>query len=741
MMRKYFVFVILISLSLTGLAQNQINYADRVNVFFGIDQTDPAVPGQIANNLPRIDTTWYNVREINGATHPGATQPLGMVSCNVSGLMEYKKGYPSGYHKDEFIGLSHFHATGTGTIRWYYNYLLFMPKVEVLDFEKSKHKILDEEGQPGWYACTLNSGIKAETTVAKKSAMHRFTFPDNQKKHLVVDVAHFLKALDTARVVPVKFPESLELEMYSSTEAGGFVLMDGFPIYFYLTLNQIPEIHSLYAQKKTFSEGRLKSRKHIKDTGVYFSFDETASNQIISKIGFSFKSLEQAKSNLYKDFPGWDFNTYKTQSKYIWNSFLSRIRVEDKNSEMVELFYSALYKSLLKPMYCEGENPYWKSDNYWADFATFWDVYTTQLPFLFTFYPEYGVKITNFYKDAVKQFGCYPPAYLMKDGLPWVYSKQASALGAFIFADAIAKELDVSNQEEMLNLMIQEMDNERGLLFQQKQPLAPSRTHNVDYSYAAFCISQVAQKLGKMDVADKYLKLSGYWKEMYDENGIIIEDRNLVETEKYPKQHFNFYEGNRWNYNYKIWHDMQGLIDMQGGDQSFIENLNWYFNLIPNNTTYQFQGLNNEVDYTTPFAYLYAGYPSRTQQILRVALVYRFKNTRGGLPGNDDSGAMSTWYAWNCMGLFPVTGQDIFLIGSPVFERVSFAIRDKKFEISTKNNSVNNIYIQSVKLNGKRYDKPYLTFSDLAKGGTLVFEMGDQPSSWGKGKRPPSYIK
>ncbi|HKI87690.1 MAG TPA: glycoside hydrolase domain-containing protein, partial [Draconibacterium sp.] len=118
---------------------------------------------------------------------------------------------------------------------------------------------------------------------------------------------------------------------------------------------------------------------------------------------------------------------------------------------------------------------------------------------------------------------------------------------------------------------------------------------------------------------------------------------------------------------------------------------------------------------------------------------YRFNNSPGGYPGNEDSGAMSSWYCWNSMGIFPIAGQDIFLIGSPTFQKVSFAVRGNTFEIITKNNSLNNIYIQSATLNGKPYNKPYLHFEDLEKGGQIVFEMGKNPSDWGANQPPPSY--
>jgi len=732
-------YIYLFWLFIISCAPEEQGNVKKVNVFLGVDNKDIADKAQVAENLPRIDTSWYDVRELYGATHPGAALPFGMVSCNASGMSEYKKGHPSGYNGKDFIGLSHFHHSGTGTIRWYYNYVLFTPKTGELKLHNEPQGIDHEKGSPGWYSCSLNSGINVETTVSEKSAMHRFTFPEKHEKHLVIDVCHYLKALDTLRVLPEKFPESVEIELLSGNSACGRVVMDGFPIWFFIRLNVFPDSCTIYTNNKTSTHKNFLSEKHVQNTGFCFSFDGSSPDMILSKIGFSFKSAEQAKRNLYKDFPDWDFKSYRQQADEKWTVFLSKIKVEDDDPRAVSMFYSALYKALLKPAYLPSENPFGDLPNYWSDFATFWDVYSTQLPLVFTFYPEYGEKIIRFYRDAYREYTCYPPALLMKKGIPWVFSKQASALGSTLFADAYAKKLNPGNWEDILNIMVAEMNSERGELFRENVPLTPSRTHNVDYSYAAFCASSLARNLDKQALADSLLRMSANWKSMYDRDGILIDNRNLTEAEGYLKQHFNFYEGNKWNYSFKLWHDMQGLIDLQGGDSVFLDNLDWYFNLKNNNTLYQFQGMNNEVDYMTPYAYLYAGRPDRTQQIIRVALAYRFRNRRGGLPGNDDSGAMSSWYAWNCIGLCPVAGQDIYLIGSPVFDRVSFSPRGNKFQVITRNSSVNNIYVQSVMLNGENHDKPYIIFEDLEKGGELIFEMGDEPSEWGSLQRPPSY--
>ncbi len=184
---------------------------------------------------------------------------------------------------------------------------------------------------------------------------------------------------------------------------------------------------------------------------------------------------------------------------------------------------------------------------------------------------------------------------------------------------------------------------------------------------------------------------------------------------------------------------MDGLMALQGGKEAFISNLDWYFNFTPNETVYQFQGLNNEVDYATPFAYLYAGRPDRTQQVVRVAMEYRFNPGRGGLPGNDDSGAMSSWYVWNAIGLFPVVGQKVLLIGSPLFEEVTLHLSDGPFTINAINNSSQNIYVQSARLNGLALNRPFINIDELYNGGELVLEMGPEPSSWGSETPPPSF--
>ncbi len=505
---------------------------DLADVFWGIDKTVKNTNAAVSENLPRIDTSWYNVREMNGATHPGATRPFGMVSVNASGLKQYLKGYPSGYYKDNFFGFSHFHASGTGTIRWYYNHFLFTPMKDSLRLQSYRQLILQESGTPGHYGCMLNSGIKAEATVGQKSAMHRFVFPETSSHHLVVDITHYLKAIDTVRVIPDQFPQAVSIEMISNTAATGRVVMDGLPIYFYLEIDTEPSEAGIILDHEILSGATsLEEQRHIDHAGLYFSYEQQNGRALTTRIGFSLTSGERARKNLEEDFSSWDISIESAKAGEKWEDMLSKFDVRGGDPVKRELFYSAVYKALIKPIIFSEEDPFWGSDNFVSDLATCWDIYVCQLPFVFTFYPESGAKIAAFFLESYDNFGTFPPAYLMKEGLPWVFSKQASTLGNIILTDARNRGGAVKDWSHALEIMEKSINDERGKIFQQGKVLAPSPTHNVDYAYAAFCAATLAEQLGEKDRSAVLMQYAKLWKPVYDSTGILVLTDNMVETD------------------------------------------------------------------------------------------------------------------------------------------------------------------------------------------------------------------
>ena len=249
---------------------------------------------------------------------------------------------------------------------------------------------------------------------------------------------------------------------------------------------------------------------------------------------------------------------------------------------------------------------------------------------------------------------------------------------------------------------------------------------------------------------------SANWRNVYD-----IETGKLIEAK--------YYEGGLWNYSFRLLHDMAGRIGFYPdrpwdrgrlsrlpAESAFVADLDRFFGYgqppviqpgDPADRDYmqwgyalnRFEGFNNEPDIETPYAYIYAGRPDRTAEVVRAGMRYMFTTGRGGLPGNNDSGGLTSCYVWNATGLFPVTGQPVFLIGSPLFDAVTLHLGDRTFTVEAVGNSDDHIYVQSAALDGRPIDRAYITVDELLDGGTLTLTMGAQPSTWAQNTRPPSY--
>jgi putative alpha-1,2-mannosidase len=241
--------------------------------------------------------------------------------------------------------------------------------------------------------------------------------------------------------------------------------------------------------------------------------------------------------------------------------------------------------------------------------------------------------------------------------------------------------------------------------------------------------AQIAKGVGNSMFYDELMKNAQNWRNAYDpETGLLIDSE--------------YYEGGKWNYSFRLIHDMAGRIALCGHPDSFIEKLDLFFGFKQPPTGRRLQtfgGLNNQADMESPYAYHYAGRPDKTADVVHTVLNYQYSQGRGGLPGNDDSGGTSFWYVWSAIGLFPVTGQDVFLINSPLFKETILAVNESEFKILAINISEKNIYVKKAILNGIELNRAYLRFSDLSKGGTLELMMAAQPTDWGHTKLAPSY--
>jgi putative alpha-1,2-mannosidase len=268
-------------------------------------------------------------------------------------------------------------------------------------------------------------------------------------------------------------------------------------------------------------------------------------------------------------------------------------------------------------------------------------------------------------------------------------------------------------------------------------------THTLDMSQAAFCTALIASCEGDEALRDRVWDWVSRWRNVYDaETGILGTS--------------TYYEGVAWNYSFRLLHDMAACIDLHGGDDDFVADLERFFGynaspvrqqvdptdrdcMAQGSSLNRFEGFNNEPDMETPYAFIYAGRHDRTCEVVRAGMRHQFRPGRGGLPGNNDSGGLTSAYVWNAIGLFPVSGQPIMLIGSPLFSNTTLNLPQAQLRVVAEGTSEGACYVGSATLNGKPLDRAYLTMTEFCKGGELRLRMQSEPSDWARNHRPPSY--
>jgi len=417
------------------------------------------------------------------------------------------------------------------------------------------------------------------------------------------------------------------------------------------------------------------------------------------------------------------------------------------------VFATAMYHSLIKPCFADDESPFWPSSGPFAfDVCTMWDIYKTQLPLLMTIAPNRATDLLESLIRVAEEEGNFPIGYRMARGADRFF-RQASALAHTALADAHALglgELDwtwaLVHMEDDLRRLYGEDFFEHGVV----HPIS----HTLDLAYAYRCTAHVARALNDRRLADDLAARSRQWVNAFDLATGLLRDSE-------------FYEGGKWNYSFRLLHDMAGRISLAGGDDAFVRMLDSFFGfgappvkqpgkqphpaeMATGYALNRFEGLNNEPDVEAPWAYHYAGRPDRTAEIVHAALTWQFGTGPGGLPGNEDSGGLSSWYVWASIGLFPVAGQNLFLVNAPAFERAALQVSGGEFVVETSGHVETPIgadgvertpplrYVQAATLNGRPLDATHLSGLDVHDGGRLHLELGPEPSDWGRKLRPPS---
>jgi predicted alpha-1,2-mannosidase len=491
--------------------------------------------------------------------------------------------------------------------------------------------------------------------------------------------------------------------------------------------------------------------------GAYFSFDTAEQSVVEMRLAVSFVSVAQAKSTLAAEQP-LTFDEVRRQAARLWENVLARIEIEGGSADQQKIFYTALYRSHIMPHDLTGENVWWKSDKpHYEDFYTLWDTFRTLHPLFTLIEPERQTAMVQSLLDTYAHTFWLPDARIAgANGLT-----QGGSNGDVVIADALVKQLPGIDRDLAYQAVRKDAEvgvpprqawNEGRVLEDWKQlgyvSLSQQRsaTRTLEYSADDYSVATVAHLLGHEDDASRFLRSSANWKNLWDAKLQCIHPRYADGTllENFDCDHLfpdnlllwwdtPFYEGSSTQYSTYIPQDFYALIDLLGGSQPATA---WFDRLFD-------QGLytqGNEPDLLAAYTYIYMGRHDRTAERVRSILNKEYRVGRAGLPGNDDAGAMSSWFVWSSLGLYPLAGQPIYFIGSPLFTGSRIHLADgRTFTISATSTSDTAIYVQSATLNKMPLRRAWLTHAELVAGGELILNMGESPKKWDT-EQPPDGV-
>ena len=725
-----------------------------------------------------------------GHTYPGATVPFGAVQLSpetdtlsyaINGkynpdVYKYCAGYK--YEDKTIVGFSHTHFNGTGHSDL--GDFLLMPTVGKLQLNpgtaehpekgfRSRFSHDEEKAEAGYYKVKLkDDNILAELTATTRVGFHQYTFPKSDNSHIILDLMYGIYNYDDKNVwTYVRVVNDHLITGYRQTNGWARTRT----VYFAM---EFSKPFKSYGQKN-FDEKQVYRgfwRKWNQDENfpeiagkkirMHFDFDTEDNEKIQVKFAISPVSQTNALENLQKETPDWNFEKIKLQAQQNWNDELNKIQVETISEDDKINFYTALYHTFINPTVYQDINGEYKGldqnvhqTKNFTNYTTFslWDTYRALHPFFNIIQPKRN-------DDMVKSMMAHYDQFSLKMLPVWShYANENWCMSGYhsvaVVADAIIKGNFTGNQEEALNACIATSNKrnyegigdyiDKGYIPAEKNGTSVSNT--LEYAYDDWAIAQIAKKLGKTEIYNEYIKRSENWKNVFDasigfmrpklENGTFKKEFDLQSTHGQ-----GFIEGNSWNYSFFVPQNPKGLIKAMGGEKKFVSKLDELFSMhLPDEFFADTEDITregilggyvhgNEPAHHVAYLYNFAGQPWKTQEKIRHILEMQYKPTPDGLGGNDDCGQMSAWYIFSSLGFYPLApGSDKYSIGSPLVKNAVLNLENgKTFEVSTVNQSKENVYVSRIELNGKPLKSYTLTHSDIMKGGKLVFYMSEKPS-------------
>lgn len=693
----------------------------------------------------------------HGHTYPGATLPFGMMQLSPDTRLEGWDGC-SGYHySDSYIyGFSHTHLSGTGVSD--YGDILLMPTNALVfnngaDGKKGyrAHFLHDNESaEPGYYKVHLDSTeIDVELTVAKRSGIHKYQFPNSKPQIVILDLVHRDEVLDS------------KVNVYSNTEIVGHRHSKAWATDQMLFFNIE---FSRPFKNMTF----LNDTNEGKKVKAAFEFDTAESDILEIKIGISAVDEEGARKNRHEELDGKSFEDIKNEAQNAWEQQLEKIVVESDNQDYKTNFYTSMYHAMIAPnLYSDVDGRYRGMDlkvhqttdfDYYTVFSL-WDTYRAAHP-LYTIIEQ--ERTNDFINTFLRKYD--------EGGIMPIWDLSACYTGCMIgyhavpvIADAYLKGIRDYDAEKALEAMKHSATRDHlGLKSYKEYGFIPveeeseSVSKTLEYAYDDWTIAQMAKAMGKEDDYKLYSERAQYYKNIFDPETKFMRGRfrNTWFAPFDPYEvNFNYTEANSWQYSFYVPQDVSGFIDLLGGKDQLEAQLDKLFTAKAETSgrdQADITGLigqyahGNEPSHHMAYLYNFVNKPHKTQEKVRQILTELYQNTPDGISGNEDCGQMSAWYIFSSLGFYPVTpASNDYIVGSPLFPKATINLEDgKQFTVVAHAISEANKYIESATLNGKPLNRTFIKHDEIVNGGLLEFKMSSSPTEWGvkEGQEPKTEI-
>ncbi len=707
----------------------------------------------------------------NGNTVPSVALPWGMNQW-IPQTGKMGDGWAYVYNSDKIRGFKQTHRPSP----WINDFGQFslMPVTGGIRIDEDRraswfsHKA--EDARPYYYSVYLaDYDVTTEFTPTDRCAYFQFTFPEGKDNYVIVD------GYDRGSWIKV-IPEENTVVGYSTRNSGG--VTKNFRNYFVIKFDK-PFDSNWVWEENELQPGKTELRGN--HTGAAIGFNTARKEKVGAKVATSFISLEQAYQNL-KELDGKSFAQTRDEAKARWNEVLGAVNIEDDNIDDLRTFYSCLYRTVLFPhklheVTADGRTVHYSPDNgkiedgYFYTGTGFWDTFRALFPLVNLLWPEEGAKIQDGWLSFYRESGFFP-----EWSSPGHRGCMVGNNSASVVADAMLKGIGTpGNEEEYFAGMVHGANNvhprvassgRMGHEYYNSLGYVPydvnineNAARTLEYAYDDWCIYQVAKKLGRpADEIALYKKRAGNYANLFDpETGLMRgknKDGQFAPNFNPLKWGDAFTEGNSWHYSWSVFHDVQGLINLMGGNKKFTAQLDKVFELPPvfDDSYYggtiheiremQIADMGNYAHGNQPiqhmiYLYNYAAEPWKAQYWSRQTIDKLYHPTPDGYCGDEDNGQTSAWYVFSALGFYPVCpASDQYVLGAPIFKKATVNLQNgKKVEITADKPSSENCYVKSMRVNGKNYNHNYLDYATLTKGAKINFNMSDTPNT-SRGIRP-----